>query len=238
MKDRTTILDEIREKLYQMQDIPYRDFQSRLIPTANPETIIGVRTPELRRLAKEFGRREDTGDFLDAIPHTYFEETQLHAFIVSAIKDFAECLALVDRFLPCIDNWATCDQMSPKVFKKHRQELSGSVRRWISGNETYTVRFGIKMLMDHYLEESFRPEYPEIVSAIRSDEYYIRMMQAWYFATALAKQYDAVLPCIEQRKLDSWTHNKSIQKAIESYRISPEQKEYLRGLKVSGRNAN
>ena len=229
------ITDEIREQLFRLQDTKYRDFQSKLIPTVDPETIIGVRTPALRKLAKQLASAEDIDVFLNALPHAYFDENQLHAFVISEMKDYAQCLEAVDLFLPTIDNWATCDQMSPKVFRKHRQELLGSIRQWIASEETYPVRFAVGMLMEHFLDDAFDGAYPEMVAEIRSEEYYVRMMAAWYFATALAKQYDAVLPYLEQRRLDPWTHNKTIQKAIESYRIAPEQKEILRKLKVAGK---
>ena len=222
----------IRETFFRLQDLQYREMQIKTIPTVKPETIIGVRTPQLRQMAKELSREKGIREFLEDLPHTYFEENQLHAFIISGMKDYQECIGELEKFLPYVDNWATCDQMSPKVFKKHRQELLNSIRRWIDSKEPYTVRFGIGMLMEHYLDEDFDIAYPEMVSKIRSDEYYVNMMTAWYFATALAKQYGAVLPFIEQRRLDAWTHNKAIQKAIESYRIGPEQKEYLRTLKV------
>ena len=215
-----------------MQDKAYRDFQGKLIPTVDPENVIGVRTPELRKYAKQLVRREDIRGFLDALPHKYFDEYQLHAFIISEIKDYDVCMEEVNRFLPFVDNWATCDQMSPKTFKKHRQKLLGQIKIWLQSEETYTVRFGVGMLMQHFLDDDFEPEYPELVSAIRSGEYYVHMMIAWYFATALAKQYDRILPYIEKQKLDVWTHNKTIQKAVESYRITPEQKEYLKGLKI------
>jgi 3-methyladenine DNA glycosylase AlkD len=225
------ITEEIRAELYRLQDRKYRDFQSKLIPTVSPDYFIGVRTPELRKLAKQAGQRDDIGDFLNELPHTSFDENQVHAFIISGMKDYAACLKALDRFLPYVDNWATCDQMSPKVFRKHREELIDAVRRWIGSDRTYTIRFGIGMLMEHFLDGDFAPKYPEMVAGIRSDEYYVNMMIAWYFATALAKQYDAVLPYIEENRLDTWTHNKTIQKAIESYRVSPERKEYLRSRK-------
>ena len=225
------ITDEIRAELYHLQDIQYRDFQSKLIPTVSPDYFIGVRTPELRKLAKQISRRDDIGDFLNELPHPSFDENQLHAFIISGMKDYAACLGAVETFLPYIDNWATCDQMSPKVFGKHRDELLEPIRRWIASDRTYTVRFGIGMLMEHFLDEDFDPKYADMVAGIRSEEYYVNMMIAWYFATALAKQYETVIPYIEERRLDTWTHNKTIRKAVESYRISPEQKEYLRSLK-------
>ena len=226
------IIDEIRSELFALQDLGYRALQNKLTPTIDPATTIGVRTPELRKLAKQLVKREDVNVFLDDLPHTYFDENQLHAFIISEVRDFEACLAEVERFLPYVDNWATCDQMSPKVFKKHRDELLAPIKRWLASDETYTVRFGVGMLMEHYLDDDFDPEYLDMAAAVRSDEYYVRMMVAWYFATALAKQYDAALPYLEERRLDEWTHNKTIQKAVESRRISPEQKDYLRGLRI------
>ena len=224
--------EEIREELYGHQDLKYRDFQVKLIPGMEPEKMIGVRTPDLRKIAKQMVKREDIGEFLENLPHEFFDENQVQAFVVSEFKDYGRCVQEVERFLPFVDNWATCDQMSPKVFKKHRPELLDSIKEWIRSEHTYTVRFAVGMLMQHYLDEDFDPAYPEMVAEVQSEEYYIRMMIAWYFATALAKQYEAVLPYIEERRLEPWTHNKTIQKAIESYRITPEQKEYLRSLKV------
>ena len=226
------IIREIREGLVRLQDLKYREMQVQIIPSVKPESIIGVRTPELRKMAKELARSQEIGVFLNDLPHLYFEENQLHAFILSGIRDYAECLCALNRFLPYVDNWATCDQMSPRVFKKHRPELMESIREWICSAEPYTIRFGIGMLMEHYLEEDFRPEYPKMVAAVKSEEYYVNMMIAWYFATALAKQYEAMLPVIADCRLDPWTHNKAIQKSIESYRITPEQKEYLKTLKI------
>ncbi|MBR1892715.1 MAG: DNA alkylation repair protein [Lachnospiraceae bacterium] len=228
-----SIIDEIRDELFSLQDIKYRDFQAKLIPTVSADSVIGVRTPELRKLAKKELKKDNIGDFLDTLPHEYFDEKQLHAFIISEIKDYDECIKRLEKFLPYIDNWATCDQLSPKVFKKHKSELLSKIREWIASKETYTVRFAIGMLMQHYLDEDFDMEYPEMVSKVRSEEYYVNMMIAWYFATALAKQYEVVLPFIEGKRLSDWTHNKAIQKSIESYRISPEQKEYLKKLKVA-----
>ncbi len=228
-----SIIDEIKDELFSLQDIKYRDFQAKLIPTVSADSVIGVRTPELRKLAKKELKKDNIGDFLDTLPHEYFDEKQLHAFIISEIKDYDECIKRLEKFLPYIDNWATCDQLSPKVFKKNKSELLSKIREWITSKETYTVRFAIGMLMQHYLDEDFDIEYPEMVSKVRSEEYYVNMMIAWYFATALAKQYDVVLPFIEGKRLSDWTHNKAIQKSIESYRISPEQKEYLKKLKVA-----
>ncbi len=226
------IIEEIRKDLFAHKDEEYRVFQSKLIPTAGIEKFIGVRTPELRKLAKEYIKREDKYEFFASLPHDYFDEDQIHAFMISEIKNFDECLKSLNAFLPYVDNWATCDQMSPKVFKKHKKELLVHIDRWIASEKTYTVRFGIGMLMEHYLDEEFDTSYPEKVAHVRSDEYYVMMMKAWYFATALAKQYDAVIPFIEEGRLDQRTHNKAIQKALESYRISPEKKEYLKKLKV------
>ncbi|MBR3023188.1 MAG: DNA alkylation repair protein [Oscillospiraceae bacterium] len=225
------IRDEITETLFKMQDIKYRDFQSKLIPPKTADDMIGVRTPELRKYAKELLKREDVGEFLAGLPHRYFDENQLHAFIISGIRDYKCCMEEVCRFLPYVDNWATCDQMSPKVFKKHRPELFRQIKKWIKSKDTFTVRFAVGMLMEHFLDEDFDTGYPKMVSEIRSDEYYINMMIAWYFATALAKQYDVILPYIEEKKLDKWTHNKAIQKSVESLRITPEQKAYLKTLK-------
>lgn len=223
---------EILKRLYALQDTNYQIFQSKLIPTVAPEKVIGVRTPALRAYAKELSKREDVGVFLVALPHAYFDEDQLHAFIISLGKNYDETLAAVDTFLPYVDNWATCDQLSPKVFRKHRAELLPEIKRWMASEHIYTIRFGVGMLMQHYLDEDFDPAYLEDVAALRSGEYYVNMMIAWYFATALAKRYDATLPYLEQRRLDAWTHNKAIQKAIESYRVTEERKAYLRTLKI------
>ena len=225
------ITDDIRKELKKLQDKGYRDMQVTIIPTVEADSIIGVRTPALRQLAKELSKREDVYKFLEDVPHKFFEENQLHAFILSGMKDAESCIRLVDEFLPYVDNWATCDQMSPKIFKKHKQLLLEYVDKWIRSDHTYVKRFAIGMLMEHFLDEDFKTSYLTKVSKIRSEEYYVNMMIAWYFATALAKQYDAALPFIEKQKLDKWTHNKSIQKAVESYRITPEQKEYLKTLK-------
>ena len=226
------MIDDIRKTLLSMQDEKYRAFQVKLFPTVDPQTVIGVRTPDLRGYAKKLLKEEDVSAFLSDLPHRYFDENQLHAFILSELKDYGKCMEEVNRFLPYVDNWATCDQMSPKVFKKNRPQLLEQIRIWLKSDRTYTIRFAIGMLMEHYLDDAFDISYPEVVAVIRSDEYYVNMIIAWYFATALAKQYDEILPFIENRKLDVWTHNKAIQKAIESYRITPEQKEYLKGLKI------
>ncbi len=227
-----TITEEIQLELFKLRDEEYRAFQAKLIPTALPDIFIGVRTPELRKYAKQLAKQENVGEFLRELPHRYFDENQLHAFIISEIKDHDRCVEEINLFLPYVDNWATCDQMSPKVFKKHRPELLVPIREWLSSDKTYTVRFAIGMLMEHYLDEDFDPAYLETVAEIRSDEYYVNMMIAWYFATALAKQYDTALPYIEHQRLEPWTHNKTIQKAVESYRITPERKAHLKELKV------
>ena len=226
------ITEEIRDKLFTLKDEKYREMQVKIIPAVEADSIIGVRTPELRKLAKEFSKRDDVQEFLMDLPHFYFDENQLHAFILSGMKDYENCMEELETFLPYVNNWATCDQMSPKIFKKHRKELLVHIKKWIKSKETYTIRFGVGMLMEHFLDEDFDIKYPEMVAKLRSEEYYVNMMIAWYFATALAKQYDSILPFIEEKRLDVWTHNKAIQKSVESYRITPEQKEYLRTLKI------
>ncbi len=222
---------QVRSELFAMQDTGYRDFNSKLIPTVDPETVIGVRTPKLRAFAKTYAKMPEAQLFMECLPHHYYEENNLHAFLVEQIRDYETCVAAAERFLPYVDNWATCDQMSPKVFRKHREELLAHIRVWLASAETYTVRYGIGMLMSNYLDEAFAPEYPAMVAAVQSDEYYVKMMAAWYFATALAKQWETVIPYIEENRLPVWTHNKAIQKAIESRRISEEQKRYLRTFK-------
>ena len=226
-------IEKIRQELFSMQDKEYRAFQVKLIPTVDPETVIGTRTPALRAYAKSLVKRGNADAFIAELPHFYFDENQLHAFIVSEIKDTERCFDEVERFLPYVDNWATCDQLSPKVFKKNRERLLLHIRNWIASDKVYTIRFAIGMLMQHFLDEDFDREYPDMVAEVRSEEYYVNMMIAWYFATALAKQYDAIIPYIEEQRLENWTHNKTIQKAIESRRITPEQKDYLRSLKVA-----
>ena len=219
---------EIKQRLFELQDVKFREFHSRLIPNIDPATVIGVRAPELRRLAKEIG--EDEG-FLRALPHEYYEENQLHALIITGMKDFGGCIARLDEFLPYADNWATTDIMTVKLFKKHTAELLPHIRRWLDSGRTYTVRYAVGCLMNFCLDGEFRPEYPEMVSGVDCGDYYVSMMVAWYFATALAKQYDAVIPYIEGRRLDTATHRRTIQKAVESFRITDEQKAYLRMLR-------
>ena len=224
-------VEKIKSKLFELQDLEYKAFHSRLMPTISPETIIGVRTPALRKFAKEIAKYDVAEGFIADLPHAFYEENNLHGFLVEGIKDFDQCLAEVDRFLPYVDNWATCDMMRPKVFKKNPEALLVKIDEWMTSGRTYTVRYGIGMLMTYFLEEHFDVIYVDKVAAVESDEYYVKMMVAWYFATALAKQWDAVIPFIEEGRLEVWTHNKAIQKAIESYRITPEQKVYLRGMK-------
>ena len=222
----------VLERLFALQDTKYRAFQSKLMPTVAPETVIGVRTPLLRNLAKELAGTAEAADFLRVLPHAYYEENNLHAFLVEKIRDYDAALAETERFLPYIDNWATCDSGVPAVFKKNKNELLLHVYEWLHSDKPYTVRYGIGTLMRLYLDEDFDIKYALDVAKIRSGEYYVNMMKAWYIATALAKQYDAVLPILQERLMDSWSHNKAIQKARESYRITPQQKEYLSTLKV------
>lgn len=222
----------ITDALFALQDTAYQAFQSKLMPTIPPETVIGVRTPLLRKLAKELVGTPQAEDFLRRLPHAYYEENNLHAFLVENIRDYGAALAETERFLPYIDNWATCDCFCPKVFARHRAELLSSVRRWLGSDRLYTARYAIGMLMRHYLDEAFQPEYLAWVADIHSQAYYLNMMRAWYFATALAKQPDAALPWLTERRLDVWTHNKTIQKAVESLRIPPEMKRQLRELRI------
>lgn len=223
--------EEVRAQLFALQDTSYRAFQTKLILTVNPDTIIGVRTPALRKLAKGLFGTPEADAFLQVLPHPYYDENNLHGLLLERVKDYGLALSAVDAFLPYVDNWATCDLMSPKVFRKHRPELIFDIQRWMASGQTYIVRFGVEMLMTHYLDEDFSPEYPALVADLRSEEYYVNMMVAWYFATALYKQWDAAIPFLRENQLDRWTHNKVIQKAVESYRITDEQKQYLRTLR-------
>ena len=224
-------MTDIQNLLFDRQDAAYRDFQSKLMPTVDPELVIGVRMPALRKLAKELAGTQLAEDFLQQLPHRYYEENNLHGLLISAIPDYGAAVAALEAFLPHVDNWATCDLLSPKAFWAHPPELPDQIRRWVADRHPYTVRFGLGMLLSFYLDGEFRPEYLELAAGVRREEYYVRMMVAWYFATALAKQYDTALPYLEQRRLERWTHNKTIQKAVESYRISPEQKAELRSLR-------
>ena len=224
---------EITKRLFELQDEKYADFQAKLTPGIPRESFIGVRGPQVRTLAKSYYKDLESADFLQELPHQYYDENMLHGLVLSEMKDFEACVKAVDAFLPYVDNWAVCDIMSPKVFRKHKEELLPVIKRWVASDQVYTCRFGIEMLMSHYLDQDYKPEYLEIVAAVRSEEYYVNMMIAWFFATALAKQWDTVIPYIEENRLEPWVHNKTIQKARESYRITPEQKEYLKGLKVA-----
>ena len=224
-------LDFIRNKLITGRDEKYAQFIAKIIPNINYETILGIRTPDLRNMAKNLSKQQ-CDDFIKSVPHKYFEENQLHAFIISDFRDFDTAASAVDSFLPYVDNWATCDQMSPKVFQKHKDELLEHIHKWIVSDRTYTVRFGIGMLMEHFLDDGFDVSYPQLVAEISSEEYYVNMMRAWYFATALAKHYDEVIPFVQDKRLDIWTHNKTIQKCVESNRISDDQKKYLKSLKI------
>ena len=231
-------MEGITRKLFSLQDEKYRDFQIKLVPGITKEQMIGIRTPDLRALAKEIAATSETASaFLQELPHKYFEENLIHFFIVALIKDFDECINQVERFLPYVDCWPVCDQASPKVFKKNHEKLISLVKNWISSDHIYTSRYGMRILMNEFLGEDFKTEYADLVVSRMSrkgeaEDYYLKMMAAWYFATALAKNWNQVLPFIEQHKLDPWTHNKAIQKALESFRVSDEHKEYLRKLKV------
>lgn len=223
----------VKERLFALQDLEYKQFHAKLMPTIDPDTIIGVRTPMMRKLAKEL-KKDPTFDeklYMELLPHTYYEENNLHGFLLEMEKDYDTLIAKIDDFLPYVDNWATCDLMSPKIMKKHLDQLIKKIPQWIQSKETYTIRFGIEMLMSFYLEDAFCTEYLQWVAKLRSDEYYVNMMIAWFFATALAKQYEQTLPILTEEKLAIWTHNKTIQKAVESYRITAEQKTYLRTLR-------
>ncbi len=224
-------MNNLIRDLYNLQDKKYKELQSKILPTLDPNTIIGVRTPDLKKYAKTLFKENNYQDFINSLPHKYYEENQLHAFIISEIKDYNECLNSLNKFLPYVDNWSTCDQSTPKVFSKHLDKLIKEIKVWIKSKETYTIRFGVSMLMRNYLDDHFKVEYLDLVSKIESKEYYVNMMRAWFFATALAKQYKDTVPYIENHKLDTWTNNKTIQKAIESYRITDEQKSYLRTFK-------
>ena len=222
---------EIREKLISMADESYRDFQSKLMPTVDKNKVIGVRTPLLRSFAKDLHKSAGYHDFMGDLPHKYYEEDNLHALLIDKIKDFDECIAEIEKLLPYIDNWATCDMLRPKVLKKEPERLLGCIYSWLDSDKTYVVRYGIGCLCSFYLDDNFSPDQLCRVAAIKSDEYYINMMIAWYFATALAKQYVSTVAYLEKRKLPDWVHRKTIQKAVESYRINDETKVYLRSLR-------
>ncbi len=223
--------DRIRQRLFAMQDTEYRDFNARLLPTVDPASIIGVRTPELRKLAREIAREPNFDPFTKQLPHEFYEENNLHALLLCQYKDLEQLLAALTDFLPWVDNWATCDILRPKLFAKNQAAIWPAVKAWLDSEHCYTRRFAIGTLMAYYLDDHFEPKYPELVAAVRSEEYYVRMMVAWYFATALAKQWESCLPILTEKRLDVWTHNKTIQKAIESLRITAEQKAFLKTLR-------
>lgn len=221
----------IQDRLFELKDTEYAAFQAKLTPGIPLESFIGVRVPAVRKLAKELYKAGEYEDFISELPHKYYDENMLHGLILSEYKDFDKCIEEVNRFLPYVDNWAVCDIMSPKSFKKNKEKMVDIIKKWSASEHAYTCRFGMEMLMTHFLDDDFKPEYLEIPAQVHSDEYYVNMMIAWFFATALAKQWDATIPYIADNRLDVWTHNKTIQKARESYRITAEQKEYLKGLK-------
>ena len=227
---------EIQKELFSLQDKEYMKFLSKLTPNVSEDTIIGVRIPEIRKLAKKLVKNNEYKDFLKELPHKYYDENLLHGAIISESKNFEKCIKLLDNFLPFVDNWAVCDTISPKIFKKHKKELIEKIKEWSQSDKTYTCRFGVEMLMTHFLDEDFKKEYLEMVANIHSEEYYVKMVVAWFFATALAKQWDYAVIYLEDNRLDVWVHNKTIQKARESLRISLEKKEYLKKLKRGKEN--
>ena len=224
-------MTHLQEELFKLQDTEYRDFNSSLIPGIDKETVIGIRTPVLRKFAKEYAKSGETEQFMRELPHEFYEENNLHMMLIGQIKDYDECISELEKFLPYIDNWATCDSPLPKCFDKNKEDVLERAKNWIATDATYVKRFGMGVMMRLFLDEDFKEEYIQLVASVKSEEYYVNMMIAWYMATALAKQWDAAIPYIQERRLSEWVHRKSIQKAVESYRITPEQKEYLKGLR-------
>lgn len=224
-------MNQILDKLFSLQDKQYASFQLKLIPGIKEDSVIGVRIPLLRDFAKQLVKDPAHEVFLKTLPHSYYDENILHGLLVSQIKDFGLCIACIESFLPYIDNWAVCDTISPKIFGRNREQLLHYIYKWIESKHVYTCRFGLRMLMNHFLDEDFRPEYLQVAASVRGEDYYIKMMVAWFFATALAKQWEATIPFIEQNKLENWIHLKTIQKACESFRITPAQKQYLKTQK-------
>lgn len=222
------LIKELKSK----QDLKYRDFSITLVPSVDPNSFIGVRIPDLRKIAKEYYKEGNYQKFLISLPHKYYEENMIHAFVIGQIKDFDTCIKEINRFLPYANSWSITDSMAPKMFSKHKEALLVEIKKWLKSKETYTLRFAVDCLMTFYLDEDFDPKHLDLVANIKSKEYYVNMMRAWYFATALAKQKEVAIKYIEDKKLDDWTHNKSIQKAVESYRISDKDKKYLKTLKV------
>jgi len=225
-------MTKLQKQLFDLSEKEYADFIRKLTPSADPKSFIGVRVPKLRAVAKDFKKTKECEAFLDTMPHKYYEENLLHSILLIDVKDFDELIERIEAFLPYIDNWAVCDTLRPKAFKKNRDKLLPYVKKWSKSKEEYTIRFGIDTLMSEYLDEDFDPKLIEIAAKVKSKEYYVQMMVAWYFATALAKQWDDTIPYIEGKKLDPWVHNKAIQKAIESFRITEKQKTYLRKMKI------
>ncbi len=225
------VIMSIKDELFEMQDRGYKEFHQKLMPTVEHDRVIGIRTPRLRKFAKEAAKRENIQGFLDDLPHKYYEENNLHAFIIAEIKDYETALAETKKFLPYIDNWATCDMFTPKVFKRNTERLLPEIYEWIRSPQPYTVRYAIGLLMQLYLDDNFEERFMSLATSVRSEEYYVNMMIAWYFAAALAKQYKSAIVYLTRNRLDTWTHNKTIQKAVESNRISPETKAYLKTLK-------
>ena len=221
----------VRDKLFELQDKEYKSFSSKLMPKTDPNTVIGVRMPNLRRLSKQMSASGEAREFLSELPHAYFEENNLHAFLIAEITDFDHAIVEIERFLSFVDNWATCDSLRPRVFQRNKERLLPYIGRWLASEHTYTVRFGIECLMCYYLDADFDKKYLADVAAVRSDEYYVNMMIAWYFATALAKQWESAVIYLEERRLPLWVHNKTVSKATESYRISPEKKKHLKSLR-------
>lgn len=235
MEKSCNIIEEIKDYLLKNQDLQYKQFHSSLMPTINSEVVIGIKVPILRNYTKELLKKYTIQSFIPFfkdLPHQYYEENNIHAFLIEKINNYDECLFQLEQFLPYIDNWATCDMLNPKVFSKNKDKLLKKINEWIKSSHTYTIRFGIGMLMRYFLDKDFNSSYLELVYSIKSEEYYVNMMKAWFFATALAKQYDATLPLFQNKKLDIWTHNKAIQKAIESFRVPAEHKQYLKTLKI------
>ena len=217
--------------LMKTKDDKYKSFQAKLVPNISVDTILGIRTPEMKNIAKELFNSNDYESFLNDLPHKYYEENLIHFFVISMIKDFDECIKKVEEFLPYVNCWPVSDQGSPKCFKRNHDKLLPYIKKWIKSKHVYTARFGIRMLMNEYLGDDFKEEYLDMVASVKGEDYYLKMMVAWYFATALAKRYDETVVYFENHKLDKWVHNKAIQKALESYRVTEEHKNYLKSLK-------
>ena len=222
---------DLKARLNEVKDGKYKEFQAKLVPNINPDSILGIRTPDMRKIAKEVFETNDYDSFLNELPHKYYEENLIHFFVISMIKDFDKCIKEVERFLPYVDCWPVSDQATPKSFRKNHDKLLSYIKKWLKSKHIYTARFGIRMLMNEYLGDDFKKEYLDLVASVKGDDYYLKMMVAWFFATALAKKYDETIPYFEDHKLSEWVHKKAIQKAIESYRVSDEHKKYLRSLK-------